>query len=96
MKNVKFDLGSITITSGVKDLIDEHFYRPNLLISMLNCFMSGDFGQLDKDDIELNHAAINENYGRVMGIFNFDGITVWCMTHLGDNNYTTVLLPDEY
>jgi len=48
------------------------------------------------DDGKINVISIDRNQGRVCSYYNLGGHTVWVMTELGPEGYTTVLLPSDY
>ncbi len=92
----RFSLGRCYITQGINCLVEQH----NLpVIEYLSRHQSGDWGELDKHDIEANEQAIKEGY-RLLSAYSFetrsnDKIKIWIITE-ADRSSTTLLLPEEY
>lgn len=56
--------------------------------------MTGDFGDLDEEDLETNRRAVSSN-GRLLSAYKKGEKTLWVITEAG-GQVTTFLLPSEY
>jgi len=60
--------------------------------------VSGDWGELDPENLEANDAAIKTG-ARIMSVYRYRGKKVWVITDAGDSKNrdgTMFLLPEEY
>ena len=93
----KFQLGKIVATPGALQLLE----KENISIgSLLQKHQSGDFGDLDAEDKELNNLAISnegnlEKQQRVMSSYKIKNETIWIITE-NDRSVSTLLLPSDY
>jgi hypothetical protein len=89
---VLFDSGFIVRTPGaMAALVDAQTSESRLIERHL----SGDFGELDAEDLAHNRRAVEEG-GRIVSRYRLDtNATVWVITE-ANRWVTTVLLPDEY
>lgn len=94
----RFSLGQITATPGVLQVLAENYTLPS---DVLARHATGDFGDLDPDDIQRNIEALHDG-SRIFSAYNLaeDGGKVWVITEAEDDNgvrsHTTILLPEEY
>jgi len=74
-------------------------------LTLFGRFFSGDFGQVEGDDLESNHVAIrNADGGMILASYDVAGETVWVLAAgyglaepgNPDAAYVTLLLPSEY
>lgn len=88
----KFDLGQVVATPGALAALEQHQISPLTLISR---HVSGDFGDIDREDWQTNLAALR--YGqRIVSAYTLAPDTViWAITE-GDRSTTTLLMPSEY
>ena len=89
-----FELGQVVMTRTAQLALDK---RGQLYIvqTMLNRHALGDWGDLDKEDIQANNAALRDG-DRLLSAYQFDdGFKVWIITE-ADRSATTVLLPEDY
>jgi hypothetical protein len=90
----KFELGRVVSTPGALET-----FPPEFLARSLARHMSGDFGDVDPSDAELNRASLKDG-NRVHSSFSLDGKTLWIITDAvgesGHREVTTFLTPDEY
>ena len=88
----KFDLGQVVATPGALAALEQHQISPLTLISR---HVSGDFGDVDREDWQTNLAALR--YGnRIVSAYAIAPDTViWAITE-GDRSTTTLLMPTEY
>lgn len=61
----------------------------------LNRHVNGDWGDLDKEDIETNNQALQVGDRLLSAYHTLGGTKFWIITE-ADRSVTTVLLPDEY
>lgn len=56
---------------------------------------SGDWGELDEEDIQANETALEDGL-RLMSVYKTDaGVRTYVITEW-DRSYTTLLLPEDY
>ncbi len=93
--NPKFSLGKTLLTPGALDVLQKGNISP---ATLLKRHQSGDWGDLCKEDREMNDSAIQneeENRQRVMSVYKVGTETIWIITEW-DRSVTTLLLPSEY
>jgi hypothetical protein len=90
----KFELGRVVSTPGALNA-----FGPEFLGRSLARHMSGDWGDIDPSDAELNQASLKDG-NRVLSSYKQDGKTLWIITdavgETGHREVTTFLLPSEY
>lgn len=90
MAGITFSLGQVVATRGVADALN------SLEIAyLLSRHASGDWGDLDCEDKELNNLALSTGKGRLFSSYLTCHGKVWVITE-HDRSYTTVLFPHEY
>lgn len=88
----KFPPGKIVATPGALAAIEA---TGTLADTLLVRHLSGDWGNLEAEDVAVNEAAV-ANGRQILSEYQLDSNTaVWIITE-GDRSYTTILLPDEY
>lgn len=87
-----FPLGILVCTSGVDQLVQEGLLDPLVYVFR---HLSGDWGDMDEDDIASNASAIELGRRIVSSYQIVPSIKIWIITE-GDRSVTTILLPDEY
>lgn len=96
-----FKLGNVSATQGVVSIWSA---SPDLMDSVLKGLISrhvtGDWGDLDTEDKELNRCGLSEeNPGRLFSAYNIETrdekYRVYCITEW-DRSLTTILLSSEY
>ncbi|HEY8159884.1 MAG TPA: hypothetical protein VIF10_14390 [Methylobacter sp.] len=88
-----FPLGQVVATPGAIDLLENN----NLEISsLLTRHVSGDFGNLCREDLKANRDALVDG-ARIFSSYeiNDDKDKIWIITE-SDRSATTLLLPEEY
>ena len=86
-----FNLGEIYATPGAMAFLQEQELTP---YEFLHRHHTGDWGDLDPEDIEANRAALH--YGsRLLSSYEIGNQKLWVITE-ADRSSTTVLLPEEY
>lgn len=92
-----FELGQIVATQGVHALVLNGQVNP---IALLQRHVTGDWGDLDDSDKQLNQRAIEpthpEDQSRVFSAYQVsEKLKIWIITEY-DRSVTTLLLPSEY
>ena len=86
----KFPTGSIVATRGILEVVPMDEIRRALIRHI-----SGDWGNLDKEDKASNDRALIEG-ARLFSAYNSESnVRFWIITE-ADRSATTVLLPSEY
>lgn len=88
----KFELGKLRATDGAVDAIDT---AKVLMSDYLFRHMSGDWGNVDDHDRNVNDEAV-EHGGRILSEYLLPtNVKLWIITE-EDRSITTFLLPSEY
>jgi hypothetical protein len=86
-----FSLGCIYWSPGASALLDRQ--PQELGAQLLLRHQSGDWGDVDEDDVRANQVAVK--YGAsVFSVYTVDGERLWVVSE-GDRSSTTVLTPGE-
>lgn len=86
----KFSLGLLVATSNAANCIPN-----NEIVIALRRHVIGDWGNLDKHDLDENERALKQG-GRLFSSYQSSGGTkFWIITEY-DRSVTTVLLPEDY
>ena len=88
----KFDLGQVVATPGALAALEQHQVSPLTLISR---HVSGDFGDIDREDWQTNLAALQYGQRIVSAYAIAPDVIIWIISE-GDRSVTTLLLPSEY
>ena len=88
----KFDLGQVVATPGALAVLEQHQISPLALISR---HVSGDFGDIDREDWQTNLAALKYGQRIVSAYAIAPDAVIWIITE-SDRSVTTLLLPEEY
>ena len=94
-----FNVGAVYFTHGIVEKIGDGAFTKQDVIRSVVKHETGDFGLTDPHDVQVNMRSINEGYGTVMSEFILNGIRVWIITTLHEDEElisTTCLLPSEY
>lgn len=94
---MKFNLGRVVATPGCLQVLNEARQTPT---DFLKRHVSGDWGDLEKDDKRENDAAL-ESGGRIFSAYHTTAKTkIWVITEAigpdGQRASTCLLLPEEY
>lgn len=93
---MRLELGQPVATPGALALLERLGIEPGALLMR---HQSGDWGDLDAEDTELNDdaaAAEGDDRGRILSAYELaEGHKVWIITEW-DRSVTTLLLPSEY
>jgi hypothetical protein len=89
----RFALGRLLATPGALRALQRHQINP---LELLVRHATGDFGDLDPEDLRRNEQAIEQEM-RVFSSYALPSSDekVWCITEW-DRSVTTLLLPREY
>jgi hypothetical protein len=85
----KFELGSVVSTWGFSNV-----FGPEVARKLVSRHVSGDWGQIPKEDARLNDEAVKSK-GMIQSSYVVGDRKVWVITDYG-HQYTTVLFPEEY
>lgn len=89
----RFPTGVVVMTPGVEDLALQGRFNPTIY---LRRHLSGDWGDLDEGDRQLNDAALVSGQDRLFSSYEVaPDLKLWIITEWG-RSVTTLLLPSEY
>ena len=92
MGSPKFPLGQVVATPGALQAFGASGNTPQ---EFLDRHVSGDWGELDKEDVAENDLSLKEGL-RILSAYHLrDGTKIWIITE-ADRSSTSILLPDEY
>lgn len=93
----KFALGQIVSTPGAMEALEDSGQTPDFF---LEHHVSGDWGEVDADDWQLNDQALTDGSRIISAYKTLKGRKLWVITEAADDKgqraATTLLLPDEY
>ena len=92
MSTAKFALGQIVATPGALEAMQESGQTPQFFLER---HASGDWGQVDSEDWQLNDEAVKEGTRLLSAYTTLKGRKLWVITEW-DRSATTILLPEEY
>ncbi len=91
----KFNTGMIVATREIDLKTKEDNSFQQFVSNCLQRHIAGDWGDLDKDDIEENKFSLDKNL-RLFSSYNYDkDIKIWSITDAGSES-TTILFPSDY
>ena len=88
----KFSLGSVVVTPGALEAMQESGQTPDFF---LDRHVSGDWGQVDAEDWQLNDQALLDGTRILSAYTTLKGRKLWIITEW-DRSSTTILLPEDY
>ena len=88
------NLGKTVATAGVSNWVKNNPSTMDAVIAALHRHENGDWGEVDKEDWELNNQAV-ESGNRLLSSYVIEGEKIWIITEW-DRSSTTVLFPSEY
>ena len=88
------DVGQTYMTAGIKHAIEDNKDYLNELVTYFAKYISGDWGNLCKDDIDANNLALVNNE-RILASYDTTKGKVYIITE-HDRSYTTILFASEY
>ena len=87
-----FSLGQVVGTPGAIQALEQAGQDP---LALLTRHISGDWGELDKEDKSENDFSVKHNL-RILSAYTLEtGVKIWVITE-SDRSATTFLLPSEY
>jgi hypothetical protein len=89
---MKFNPGQIVATPGALRAMEEAGVSP---ASLLARHLSGDWGELDAEDIRENEFSLVHGFRLLSAYRLSNGTKIWIITE-ADRSSTTFLLPSEY
>ncbi len=90
-----FEMGGLFLTAGVNSQILEEVRFEMFVIECVKRHLSGDWGDLGKEDKKENELSLKEGY-RLLSSYKYkDEIKIWIITE-SDRSATTILFPEEY
>jgi hypothetical protein len=91
-KAILFPLGSIYLTVGAKDVLEESGQNA---FEFLNRHQSGDWGEVCHSDKKENELSLREGFRLLSSYKTNLGDKLWLISE-ADRSVTTILLPSEY
>lgn len=91
-KRPLFDLGQPVATPGALDALEQAGELP---LAYLFRHVTGDWGDLDPEDIEENELSLAQGFRLLSAYHLSSGTKIWVITE-ADRSVTTILLPEEY
>jgi len=91
----KFPTGQIVLTRGVYDWMTHNGDFAHFVNSSIKRHARGDWGNLSREDKELNEAAVRDGSRLLSAYEHWRLPKIWVITE-ADRSVTTVLFPDEY
>jgi hypothetical protein len=89
---ILFPLGSVYITPGAQDALEESSQQP---IEFISRHQYGDWGDLCEDDKKENELSVKEGFRILSSYRTSKGEKLWIITE-SDRSSSTILLPEEY
>ncbi len=93
----KFKMGQIVGTPGALEALQKSGQNP---AEFLGRHVVGDWGEMSKDDCQLNDEALVDGSRLMSAYKTTTGEKLWIITEASDDEghrcCTTILLPDEY
>lgn len=86
----RFSLGRTVITANAQARLD-----PRSVLAAMRRHASGDWGDLCKEDVAANEAALRCGSRLLSSYVDSSGEKFWIITE-ADRSVTTVLLPEDY
>lgn len=86
-----FPIGRLMATPGALKAMEQLGVAPMPLVAR---HVSGDFGDLCKEDRQENETAIKHGL-RILSAYQIQEVKFWIITE-ADRSATTILLPEEY
>jgi hypothetical protein len=87
---ILFNVGQVVATKNVMEIIEQ-----KEIFQLVNRHITGDFGDLDKSDTQMNKNAIKTGEDRIFSAYTIKGNKIYVITEW-DRSYTTVMLASDY
>ena len=94
----KFQLGQLTATRGVADLMAENAAFARFTQISFARYQRGDWGDLCEEDAAMNDSAATNGDDRILAAYDnaeHPAWKIWIITEW-DRSATTILFPSEY
>lgn len=95
LKDMKFPVGEVVVTSGVHNLIQTNADFALFVSKSFTKHCNGDWGDLCEEDKKTNEEALKYHY-RILSKYEFNGETSIYIITEWDRSVTTILFPSEY
>lgn len=87
----------VFITQGIQHLLECNTITHEQIAKLLLRHNNKDYGDVEQDSIDINNETIRNKLGTVLSSYHINNIKIWVITTMNSGeNYTTVLLPQEY
>lgn len=87
--------GRTVVTKSIADRITDNNVFAKQVNDFFGAFLKKDWGDLSKDDKEINDQNAESGIGSLMGAYETCEGRIWIMTE-HDRSVTTILFPYEY
>lgn len=93
---MRFKLGEIYTTRGIMHALNDGSLTQDFLMTCLDRYVEGDWGDMDEEDKLSNNQAVEEDT-RIFAAYELSetNTKIWIITEW-DRSYTTVMFPSEY
>jgi len=94
----KFAIGQLSATRRVADTMAGNPAFASFVEESFNRYQMCDWGNLCKEDAEMNDNAVSKNDNRILAAYDHPehlNWRLWIITE-HDRSYTTILFPHEY
>jgi hypothetical protein len=92
-----FSLGQLVATPAALEALQESGQTPDFFLQR---HLSGDWGEVDSEDWQLNDQALIDGSRLVSAYRTLKGTRIWIITEATDDRghraATTILLPEDY
>ena len=92
MNEQLFPLGEVVITSNALDYLNDQNFNG---LDLLKRHHSGDWGDLCKEDKEMNDNAVKSKQDRILSAYMVDEVKLYVITEW-DYSVTTILIASDY
>lgn len=92
---MKFKLGQTVMTRGIAQAIRENVAFGSEINKAFNRYVSGDWGELNQEDKEMNDLAVANNNDRIFAKYETSRDPIYIITEY-DRSATTLLFCYEY
>lgn len=91
----KFELGQTVMTAGINNAMAEDLSFAQTVLTNLNKYIHGDWGDLSDEDKKMNDDAINSGDDRILAAYESPQGKIYIITEW-DRSVTTILFAEEY
>ncbi len=94
-----FQYGKLYFTKAINNRMGGDEYFANFVLKSFQKHISGDWGDLDKEDKQANFQSLKDG-SRLLSAYIYEGEKIWIITEATDENgnrsATTILYAAEY